>query len=418
MKFKTSKDSQGKTTFHSSQGQVTPAQQSRETFVPREKDDGRAVSGAVKQTSPKGKRDGAGRVVLIIVLVLLVAVAAGAFLVISEVKGPRGGAEIVAVEIPEGASTGIVAEALKESGIVKSEIVFKLYCRFMGADNTFHFGAHPLSASMSYDELIEELKRETVRQVETFSITFPEGTTTLKMALMLEEKGICSADEFVEACNTGTYDVSFFSEISDTDKFIKLEGFLFPDTYEFEVGCSPYDMIQKMLENFEKKVVVPYGDAIAATGYSLEEIIILSSIVEKESVGADSYSRVSAVFYNRLNSSSFMCLESDTSCDWHKRDLAEYGNLYGGGYYPGVLQYYYDGYENIPEGIRDGYDTFSHEGLIVGAICNPGTIAIEGTITPAEDWPYYFFFTGPDKQTFFWSMTADEHSRQYNEQYR
>ena len=111
------------------------------------------------------------------------------------------------------------------------------------------------------------------------------------------------------------YDVSFFNQITKSeDKFVRLEGFLFPDTYEFVVGSSVHDIIQKMLENFEEKVLVPeVRDAIANSDLTLEETIILASIVEKETLGDEMYSMVAGVFKNRLNNpSEFPCLESDT----------------------------------------------------------------------------------------------------------
>ncbi len=381
---------------------------------------GAAASGGadgVERGPGRAKKGGAGRTVLIVLAALAVIAAALAFFVVREINGPRGAAAEVTVSVPESASTAQVAGVLKEGGIIGSELAFRVYCRLAGFDGTFHFGDHLLSPSMSYAEIAEELGRETVVNVETFSVTFPEGTTALKMALILSDMGVCTVDEFVDACNNGIYEASFIDEVSSEDKFIRLEGFLFPDTYAFPVGSTPRDMIQIMLDNFDERVAKPYADAVAASGYTLEQIITMASIVEKESVGEDSYPKVAAVFFNRLASDDFPCLESDTSCDWYRRDLAEYGDLYGGGYYPGVLQYYYDGYYNIPEGIRDGYDTFSHEGIIVGAICNPGITAIEGTLSPEPDWPYYFFFTGPDKETFYWSMTASEHANRYNEVY-
>ncbi len=371
----------------------------------------------VKRRKKNGGRPGLV-IFLIVLAVLVLALAATAFLGVREISGKRGGAATdIVVTVPDGASTGDVALVLKQNGIIKNDLLFKLYSRIKKADGSYQLGDHTVNSTLSYDEIIEVLQQITIKDIETFTVTFPEGTTTLKMAMMLEEQGVCTKEEFVDACNNETYDVSFFDQISHENKFIALEGFLFPDTYEFEVGSSLHDMILQMLKNFEAKVLTPDRKAqIEASGYTLEEIMVMSSIVEKESVGEGSYAKVAAVFYNRLGSSDFPCLESDTSCDWRKRDLADQEDYYGG-YFPGVLQYYYGGYENIPAGVRDGYDTFSHEGLIVGAICNPGLIAIDGTLNPEADWPYYFFFTGPDKETFYWSKTADEHARQWNEAY-
>ncbi len=360
------------------------------------------AAGNIPQGMPRRKKK-KGRTGLIVGLsilaVVVIALGVTAYLVF------RGTAEGVSVTIPEGASTAQVAQVLRQNGIITNEAIFKLYSRLKGADGTYQLGEHVLSGTLTYDQIIEVLQQITVKNVETFTLTFPEGTTALKMALMMQEQGICTVDEFVNACNNEVYDVPFYDQISHENKFIVLEGFLFPDTYEFEVGTPLHDMIQKMLENFAAKVLTPERQAqIDASGYSLEQIIVLSSIVEKEAVGHESYAQVAAVFYNRLDSDDFPCLESDTSCDWRRRGL-------------GDSEDYYGGYENVPEGVRDGYDTFSHEGLIVGAICNPGVTAIDGTLNPTPDWPYYFFFTtGSTEENnveYYWSVTADEHVQQW-----
>lgn len=373
-------------------------------------------TGAKRAAVRPEKRRRTGLVVFLVTLFVVVAAAGALALVINnEINGSRGGeaAEVV-VSIPEGSSTGDVAQVLKDAGLITSRTVFKAYCRMNDADGTFQFGDKTLARNMSYDDMIAELQKITLKEIETFTVTVPEGTTTLKLAIMLEDLGVCTRQEFVEACNNDVYDVSFWDEISkDENKFIILEGYLFPDTYEFEVGSSLHDMIQIMLENFGKRVLTDERRAaISASGYTLEEIITLASIVEKESVGDESYPMVAGVFFNRLNNpDTFPCLESDTSCDWRKRGLAEQEDYYGG-YFPGVLQYYFGGYDNVPEGTREGYDTFSHRGLIIGAICNPGLKAIDGALNPAAS-EYYFFFTGEDKKTFYWSKTADEHAAQY-----
>ncbi|MEG0750390.1 MAG: endolytic transglycosylase MltG [Oscillospiraceae bacterium] len=367
---------------------------------------------------PEKRRKAIFIVVLVIMLALLVAAGVTALVLSNEINGKRTGEALdVVVTVPEGGSTGDVAQALKDAGLITSRSVFKIYCRMNDADGKFQFGEKTLNKSMSYDAMIAELQKVTIKEIETFSLTIPEGKTALSIAIMLEELGVCTRQEFVEVCNTDTFEVGFWNDISkDENKFVRLEGYLFPDTYQFEVGSSLHDMIQKMLENFETKVLTPDRKVkIASSGHTLEEIITLSSIVEKESVGEDSYAMVAGVFYNRLNSpDKFPCLESDTSCDWRKRDLKEQEDYYGG-YFPGVLQYYYGGYENVPQGTLDGYDTFSHKGLIIGAICNPGLIAIDGTLEPTKS-DYFFFFTGEDKKTFYWSKTAEEHAKQY-EQY-
>lgn len=370
-----------------------------------------SASGTTTGSRPpvKRRKGGAGPVILWSLLaVLVLAIAVTLFLSFREIGGKRGGeATDIVVTVPEGASTADIAAVLHDNGIIKNELLFKLYSRIKKADGTYQLGDHTVNSTLSYDEIIEVLQQITIKETEAYpAITFPEGTTALKMALMLEEAGICTRDEFISACNNDTYDVSFWNEISDNEnKFIKVEGFLFPDTYEFELDVTPHDIVQQMLTNFEQKVLTPENQAlIADSGLTLEENIILASIVEKESLGDNVYPQVAAVFHNRLNNPEvFPCLESDTSAE-----------RIPGNFIYGVLGYYYNGdteptLRNIPEAMWQGYDTYSKEGLIIGAICNPGLNAIVGTLEPVQ-FDYYFFITDNNKK-FYWAETNAEHEQ-------
>jgi UPF0755 protein len=342
---------------------------------------------------------------MILLPVVIVARAAGGFLAVREIGG--GGAQAegsVTVTIPEGASTDGVARILKDEGLIGSELVFKIYSRLTGADGKYQMGGHEVAGGMSYGELIEALQKSTYKEIETVTITFPEGTTALKMAIMLEEKGFFTRDDFISACNNDTYSVGFFSEISDNElKFIKLEGFLYPDTYEFQVGSSAHDVVEIMLRNFEEKVLTDeIRAALENSEYSLEEIVILASIVEKESFNGEE-KNVSSVFHNRLKPDSpEKRLQSNTSWDSTQE-----------GFIHGVLDYYYGGKENVPPGMREAYDTYSIEGLPVGAICNPGVVMVDAALNP-NDTNYYFFLTDNNKK-FYWAETADQHSRNNDE---
>jgi conserved hypothetical protein, YceG family len=365
----------------------------------------------------KSKRGGKGRAGLIVLIAFLVILIGGVVVAGIEITGNTAKAEgEIVIEVPSGAATSDVAKVLHDNKLIGSTMVFRAYSKVTKSDGTYQEGKHQVTGGMSYSELIETLQQTTYVEVETVTMTFPEGTTALKMAMMLEEEGFFSVDDFINSCNNDNFDISFYKDISHTDKFIVLEGFLFPDTYEFEVGSTAHDIIQQMLENFEEKVLTPERMAlIESNKYTLEELIILASIVEKESLGQDSYSKVAAVFHNRLNSDAFPCLESCTSRDWVREGLGHRVGEWGyGGYFPYVLELYYGSYEAIPQNIRDGYDTMTHEGLIVGAICNPGLLAIDGAITPEPNWNYYFFCTDKDGK-FYWAETAEEHARNAEE---
>ena len=378
-----------------------------------------SAKSAAKTETKKKKRERSGGgasgclVVFLVLLLLLVIIGGSGYFIISrDIHGVRKGSNDtteIEVVVPEGSSTASVCNILKENGIISHPQVFKYYSIFQNYQNSYMYGTHEFTKGMSYEEIAAELQEVTIEQVPVITETFPEGKTAYAMALQLERDGLCTVDEFIYECNHGVFDVSFFNLITEnSNKFIKLEGFLFPDTYDFPETFTAHDIIQMMLENFERKVWTPDMQAkVAASGRTLEENIIMASIVEKETLQNESdqniYSMVASVFLNRLNNpSEFPTLESDTST----------AHLYGNFIY-GVLGYYYNGdtdpYErNIPKAMVDAYDTYVTPGIIVGAICNPGIEAINGVLEPANT-PYYFVLTD-DANNYYWATTAAEHN--------
>ncbi len=350
-------------------------------------------------------------VAILIIFAFLLSAAAGFLLVKAEIDGIRAlGSNQIIVEVAEGASLGEVSKTLSEKGVINSSLVFDMYIRLMGGGSNVQYGPHQVSSDMTYDAILESLATPYIVEVPGTPITFPEGVTSLKMAMMLEDEGYFTIQEFVDECNNGTFTGELFPLIDDNpDKFMKLEGFLFPETYMYYEGMTVNEFIQQMLDTFELRVMTEENmAAVEASSLSFEELIVLASIVEKESVGAESYPMVASVFYNRMaDPEEYPYIQSDTSTDWVARGITDWY----GGYYPGVLEYYYGSYENIPAGTRAGYDTYTVEGLIIGAICNPGLTAIEGVLFPA-DTNYFFFFTDADKN-FYWNETFEQHVIEY-----
>ena len=344
-------------------------------------------------------------IILMVVFLFLLAAGFIGYKTYHEVFDSEEGGDYIIVDVPEGSSTQSIASQLKQEGLINSELVFRVYSRITGSDGKYQCGKHKMQMGRSYSEMIRELSTTTYAEVETLTVSFPEGTTALAMATKLENARLCKIDEFIEACNTHVFDVPFFDEItSSDDKFIKLEGFLYPDTYEFVIGSTVDDIILQMLKNFEKHV---YTDGtlrlVQQSGLTLEENIILASIVEKETLGDDMYSMIAGVFINRLNNpDEFPCLETDTCAENRE-----------GNFIYGVLGYYFNGDveakpRTIPSNIWRAYDTYTHHGLPVGAICNPGQKAILGTLNP-DSHGYYFFITDKDAN-YYWGVTANDHS--------
>ena len=308
----------------------------------------------------------------------------------SDYLGTNGSDEGVIIDIPEGATADDISMLLEDYGIVKNHLFFRNYLRFFYATTPkFMYGPHELRSNMSYEEIVPVLEQPMLDLRETITLQFIDGWTALRMGMYLEEIEICTIDEWLEACD-GVYDVPFYDKITDSpDKFTKLEGFLFPDTYEFFEGVTPEEIIFKMLETFNEKILQDEETArqIKESSLTLEEIVILASVIEKETGDTDEIYKVSSVFHNRLAPDS--PLDSLQSCATQKFTV-------------GVLDYYFEDLkgEQTPEAMEYRYDTYMSDGLMVGAICNPGKLSIQATLNP-EDTPYYYFLMDNTGKTYY-----------------
>ncbi len=306
---------------------------------------------------------------IIYVLVVLAVSSVLAFFIykaVVDVTGIGRSTMNIDVEIPEGASTQEIAELLKAEGLIEEPFYFRAYCRLVHADGTFHPGVHTLSANMGYDGLVSHLKE--LEERETVTVTIPEGSTIDVIANLMEENGVCTARQFYTALVSFSYeDYDFISAISAKEREQRvylLEGYLFPDTYEFYVDGAPETAIRTMLDNFEKRVGPDLLAQIPADE-SLDKYIIMASIVQMEAGKAEDMPRVMRVLKNRLDSDSaeFAYLRMDSTGD----------------YLANLMQ------TNGVQIVDTAYDTYEREGLPVGAICNPGMDAINAVFNPSTE---------------------------------
>lgn len=340
-------------------------------------------------SAPRRRRR--GHPVLITLLALLVIAALVVGYAFTEVKGTFRDDTPVMVEIPQGASTTMVAAKLEQSGAIGNTLLFRLYSRLTKADGSYQYGSFEVSPGWDYARMIQELQKVIERQ-NTVTVTFPEGYNAYQFGEKLEEAGLCTKTDFIDALNTHTFDVSFLTQIKDDpNKMVKLDGFLFPDTYQFFEGEDVDSIILRMLKNFENKVLTQERKAqIEASGYSLEDLIIFSSIIQKEAANVEEMYNVSSVFTNRMKAGSpYPQLESCTT------------NNYINDY----IKPQYQG-NNLDE-VLSAYDTYGMVGFPVGAIANPGLDAIDAALNP-NDTDYYFFVTDIEF-THYYGRTWQEH---------
>ncbi len=264
------------------------------------------------------------------------------------------------------------AKKLGEAGIIKFPLGFRVYFALKSGADVFPAGVYTLSPAMSYDEIRYEIfgigkGRREVR------ITFPEGSTTDEVIELFLANGIGTREGFAKALNAHEFDFAFMPENVHEARKYRLDGYLFPDTYNFYSDSSEEEVIGKMLANFERKFTSAMLADAARAGLTADEAVTLASMVQGEAYYLSDMAGISSVFHNRLRS-GMKHLQSDAT------------GLYGA-----------------------AYDTYEHAGLPPGPICNPGAAALEAAVYPANT-KYYYFLTGGDKKAVF-SRTYAEHKR-------
>ena len=362
-----------------------------------------------KSNHTKPRKKGGALKILLVILVLLVltAGAAGVF-AYNEINGNGGkpGAEVT-VSIPQGSGVAAIAKELKEAGVIRSAYLFRWYVGHKGAAGKLQYGDFTLqTGGYSYDGLITELSA--YAKADSVRLTFPEGTTAIAIARKMEEAGLCTAEEFLEEANTGDFSAyKFWQYVPDNKeapgRFMKCEGYLFPDTYEFLTEDTVHNYVATFYSHFDRQFTDEMYKELDKQDLSLSEVITLASFVQEEA-GNEQDSSVAQVFRNRLaEGSPYPKLQSNTS-SYVQSD--EDNNYLWNWVAP-----WYGGWDKIPENILNAYDTYSCTGLPAGPISNPGLAAIQAALAPQpdEDVKGCYFFVTDLSGHYYYARTYAEH---------
>lgn len=329
-------------------------------------------------------------------MILLVSIALTRYLMVGvddllAVSRASGSAQ---VELEENCSVGDVADALKEQGVINNSFFFTMYCLVTGADDGFGQGSFTLDTNLDYEAIINYLQTTGNRQ-DVVTITFPEGLSLLEVAQKLEENEVCTVEEVLEAANSGEYDnYDFINAIdNEKDRYYKLEGYLFPDTYDFYKGEDPKIALGKMINNCQNRFSKETRDEIQEQGYTIDEVLTLASIVQAEATDEKDMRMVAGILINRLEdgaSRDIYRLECDSTT-----------------YYP------YRSKSQVPEEERDTfkstYDTYTIEGLPPGPICNPGMDAIQAVLEPSSESAGMYYFCHDADGNAYYASTWSQH---------
>ena len=341
------------------------------------------------------------KAVIYIVFVIAVSVPLSIFVIntANDVFAFKKEEKIVEVTIPEYTTIEDLGDILGEAGVIKYPWAFKLWTNIKEKKNIqngyypeYVPGTYEVNTNQNYDYIRATFKKSTKR--ETVTVMIPEGATVDEIIELLVANGVSTRDELVDAINNYEFDYRFVNELQTTsDRFYRLEGYLFPDTYEFYKDSSAATAIDKFLQNFNKKFAEGYYARCTDLGITVDQAITLASMIEKEARYASDLGDVSSVFNNRLShSATFPTLDSDAT--------VAYAMQHDSGTRPDTLTGEDMEYDSP-------YNTYTHRGLPPGPIANPGLNAIRYALYPNAT-PYYFFVSDSSGHMLF-AETYEEH---------
>ena len=300
--------------------------------------------------------------------------------------------EEVEIVINEKDDLDDVTAKLKQAGTIKYEWLFKLYCKIRGNQNFYDPGVYTIKKSYDYNALVNNLMEGAATR-ETIKLMIAEGSTVDEIIQLLDENNVCSREKLEEAAADYPYSYDFLRE-APAGTPSRLEGFLFPDTYEFYLMDDPENALGRFLRNFNNRVDEDYLseieqlEMVGGRKLTINDVVTMASIVEAEAATDDDRRKIASVMYNRLN-------------NWEEPYLGMDSTVYYAAKLQGTT------FPKDPETLESLYNTYYVTGLPLGPICNPGLNSIRAVLNPA-DTNYYYFATGKDGVNYFFE-TAEEH---------
>lgn len=315
--------------------------------------------------------------------------------------------ETVRVQFENDPTLNEVAELLVEKDIIDEPIYFKMFANITKSTDNFSKGTYDLRKNMDYQAIISALESSSGSK-DIVTITIIEGQNVLEVGNLLKEEGaLADLDKFLELCNSDEFDedFSFLADIDNKEeRYYKLEGYLYPDQYDFYLNEDPEDIIFKMLRNYDNKITEKNSfngyDELSTvkkmaenSKYSLDEIMIIASIIQDEAANSQDMYTISSIIHNRLDADVNMGV-SNLGLDSTK-------------YYP------YASADDVPDSEGDDYvskyDTYTQMGLPAGAICNPTIDAIKAALCPLDT--NYYYFCHDSNGNAYYASTIYEHEQ-------
>ena len=324
-----------------------------------------------------------------ITIVLLILLAVG-YVYIQIGPYNKNSEKDILVEIPNGATLTKVSSILEENKLIKNKVLFKVVSKFKEDNNGVKAGKYLLSQKYSNSEILDVLISGKTYN-DGIKVTIPEGSTYKEVIKYLTNKKIGKVEVYEELINNPKEFYDKYKFLDEKD-ITTLEGFLYPDTYYFEKDMSEKDVISAMLKRFSEVYTPELKEKQKKMGLTLQQVINMASIIEKEAVKDVDRTKIAGVFYNRLEIG--MPLQSDATIQYifdERKHIVSYSDLK----------------------IDSPYNSYLNKGLPPTPIANPGIKSIEAALEP-EDNDYLYFVATVDGGNNY-SKTYDEHLKYVKE---
>ena len=332
------------------------------------------------------KRTGIIGGILYAAFVLCVSLVLGSliWMATADVLGFASADEQVNITIQAGYAMDDIIDMIYDAQLIKYKSLFRIYAEYSKAEEKITAGSYVLNKNLDYRSIVYAMTaRGGARREQTVPI--PEGFSLADIFSRMEEYDICSADALWEAATNHDFKYSFLDSATLGQKY-RLEGFLFPDTYNFYVDSSAESVITKLLNEFKSKFSETYIERAEFMGYTISEIITIASMIEREAGNDEERPRIAAVIYNRLNSNDFPMLQIDATIHYA---------IAGTG---------------IPFSTEfdSPYNTYMYDGLPPGPIANPGLASIRAALYPDSTNEYFYALSKTGAHEFFRTLREHE----------
>jgi len=327
---------------------------------------------------------------ILFVLVTSVILACVGWLLISDLCAFNKDYVETTVEVNADDSVSSVATKLQDAGLIEYKWFFRLFASVANAEEKIGMGTYTLNTEMDYRALIVGMRSNSGNMTaETVRVTIPEGYTVAQTIKLLVKNNVCSEADLLEAAKTYNFKYDFID--NESEDLSRLEGYLFPDTYEFYIDCKASTALDKLISTFNSKLDEELLTQAKERGYDLDEIVIVASLIEKETDGSD-HEKIASVIYNRLDGPG------------------DKGGTYGMLQVDAALLYALSEHEgaitNEDKAVDSPYNLYKNAGLPPTAIANPGLESIQAALQPAET-DYYYYALGKDGQHRFFTNYTD-----------